>query len=571
MTHGADFNNGLIVVDNGGTHEESIYNGVPMGVDPEGVPNLVEEGEVIFNDYVFSNRLKVPKAVRSKYKLRGNKPLTFADAALKMSKESEERPNDLISQRGFEDSMVKLMFAQEEVRSKKNQQSTGNRFDWGGNKLNTYGWDKNYNAGNWMVNNAYTNDYMKRVDAMTLDDWNQHLQDQRNFYNNEANKNSARWNVIDYMYKANPWMKNYTATEEDIANMVTLAKSKPGFMHPLEVLQRQVDNENTPTPTPEVAPVERKTGKRMWLTDRKDASGTPLEDLLINDYDPSTGTYQYVKEAINSEGDTDYTDLYYKVKPEAPKSESDIDLTKKTSKYPDYDNSLRYMPVVGSAVGLASTLFSNPDDSDASAILEASRGRGTYQPVRYSPIGNYLTYRPFDRDYYINKMNAEAGATRRNLMNTSGGNRATAIAGLLSSDKNYLDQMGELARKAEEYNLAQRNQVEEFNRATNIKNSEGLLQAAMANQSALANARDFYLKGLMAAADLRTKNRLAREQAISTNLTNIFDSLGNIGREKVDRAWRTWAAENGVYAPTQSGNSSAKGGKLKRKKKGLSF
>lgn len=53
-----------------------------MGVDPEGTPNLVEEGEVIFNDYVFSNRLKVPKAVRNKYKLRGKKALTFADAAL---------------------------------------------------------------------------------------------------------------------------------------------------------------------------------------------------------------------------------------------------------------------------------------------------------------------------------------------------------------------------------------------------------------------------------------------------------------------------------------------------------
>jgi hypothetical protein len=32
-----------------------------MGVDSEGVPNLVEEDELVYNDYVFSNRLKVPK------------------------------------------------------------------------------------------------------------------------------------------------------------------------------------------------------------------------------------------------------------------------------------------------------------------------------------------------------------------------------------------------------------------------------------------------------------------------------------------------------------------------------
>lgn len=82
MTHGANFDTGVTLVGNGGTHEENALEGVPMGVDQEGVPNLVEEGEVIFNDYVFSNRLKVPKAVRNKYKLRGNKSLTFADAAL---------------------------------------------------------------------------------------------------------------------------------------------------------------------------------------------------------------------------------------------------------------------------------------------------------------------------------------------------------------------------------------------------------------------------------------------------------------------------------------------------------
>lgn len=37
-----------------------------MGADSEGTPNLVEQGEVVFNDYVYSNRLQVPKAVRKK-------------------------------------------------------------------------------------------------------------------------------------------------------------------------------------------------------------------------------------------------------------------------------------------------------------------------------------------------------------------------------------------------------------------------------------------------------------------------------------------------------------------------
>ena len=72
-THGADWTNGITIIDNGGSHESNPFEGVPMGIAPDGRPNLVEEGEVIFNDYVFSNRLRVPKAVREKYKLRGQR------------------------------------------------------------------------------------------------------------------------------------------------------------------------------------------------------------------------------------------------------------------------------------------------------------------------------------------------------------------------------------------------------------------------------------------------------------------------------------------------------------------
>lgn len=92
--------------------------GVQMGMDAQGVPNLVEEGEVIFNDYVFSNRMRVPKAVRSKYKLRDSKGITFADAAKKIAKESEERPNDPISQRGLNVMLGELASIQEDERFK---------------------------------------------------------------------------------------------------------------------------------------------------------------------------------------------------------------------------------------------------------------------------------------------------------------------------------------------------------------------------------------------------------------------------------------------------------------------
>lgn len=91
-TNGGLWDNGLIYINNGGTHEQSPYEGVPMGVDQQGIPNLVEEGEIIWNDYVFSDRINVPKELRNKYKLGGD--LSFAKAINKLSKESKEKPND---------------------------------------------------------------------------------------------------------------------------------------------------------------------------------------------------------------------------------------------------------------------------------------------------------------------------------------------------------------------------------------------------------------------------------------------------------------------------------------------
>tara|TARA_R110000772_G_scaffold62137_2_gene139645 strand:+ start:9820 stop:11739 length:1920 start_codon:yes stop_codon:yes gene_type:complete len=55
-THGAQ---DVIPIENGGTHEQNPYGGVPMGVGANGKMNTVEEGEVKFGDYIFSNRLSL--------------------------------------------------------------------------------------------------------------------------------------------------------------------------------------------------------------------------------------------------------------------------------------------------------------------------------------------------------------------------------------------------------------------------------------------------------------------------------------------------------------------------------
>ncbi len=121
-THGADWDNGLTQINSGGTHESNPNGGVPAGVDEEGNPNLVEEGEVIWNnEYVFSDRLKVPKALRDKYKLR--QPMTYAEAIKKVTAESDERKNDPISNATTKAIVNEFIDSQEEVRAKKQQRA----------------------------------------------------------------------------------------------------------------------------------------------------------------------------------------------------------------------------------------------------------------------------------------------------------------------------------------------------------------------------------------------------------------------------------------------------------------
>lgn len=110
------YDNGLTYINEGGTHEENPNEGVQIGTDEQGVPNLVEEGEVIYNDYVYSDRLIVPKEIQQKIKIYG-KDLTYAEAAKKATKEMEETPNDPISKRGADKILSILEESQEEQKA----------------------------------------------------------------------------------------------------------------------------------------------------------------------------------------------------------------------------------------------------------------------------------------------------------------------------------------------------------------------------------------------------------------------------------------------------------------------
>lgn len=541
LTHGANFDTGVTLIGNGGTHEENPFEGVLMGVDQEGIPNLVEEGEVIFNDYVFSNRLKVPKEFRKKYKLGDNKALTFAKAATKMGKESEERPNDPTSQRGLQALMSDLANTQEEVRAK----NPNNRFALGG-KVNKYANGtsdlKTYSNFEQLGKDTdfYTDDYLNFWD---------YIGDPRNI--TEATEWLNRINSGEF--------GNIGGNTFSLADIQRLSRDyKRGPVHNAYL----------------AASKEFKNSGRM--SDRQ------VRDILLSDQDTFETKYRRSRPSAAAMGLDVTTANAAKTSRVNPPNESDKSDESDESSVKKFPTWMRYTPAFASgimSVTDALGLTNKPDYSEADMVLDAVRNSGSYQPVGFNPVGNYLTYTPFDREFYINQLNAQSGATRRAIMQNAGLNRGAGMAALLASDYNAQGQLGQLARQAEEYNLAQRQKVEEFNRGTNMFNTEGALKADLANQEALMKSRDSYLKGTLAAAQMKAAERQKTEFNKSLNLSNFLQSIGDIGWENEQKNWRNAMYLAGAFGGKANSDSEylmglrrkgSNGGKLK-KKKGLTI
>lgn len=523
-THGADFTNGQIIIGNGGTHEENPMEGVPMGMDAEGNPNLVEQGEVIFNDYVFSNRLFADSGLLESFNLpKSYDGYSFAAIAEKLGDESKERPNDPISKRGLLSSMSRLQQAQEMIRQSKN---TGNKKSFGGG-----------------LKSLATSLFGSAFDNYRL----------------------AKGNLEFGMFGApNPYAHGgrMGTLFDGLGNESNNLKRANFFLEPTE------DN----------------------------YSYNPFIDMAYTDPDKNTyGIYKYGV-GITPNGEFVETPKYM-ARAAAKRAGYDVgssldDYNKNPIKVPEKKKSdldaidLRYAPVVGAAIGLGQNLFSRPDYTSADAILEAANQAGNYTPIGYTPIGNYLQYRPFDRNFYLNKLNAQAGATRRAIMNTTSPSRNAA---LLAADYNAQGRLGDLARQAEEYNLAQRQAIETFNRGTNQANAEMGLKAAMANQEAALKARSSRLSGVAQAMAVRDAVDARRGASMSANLTNLFDSLGNIGIDAYNREDRDKLIRAGVfgtlsekpqgwsnkrwedYKKAISGEGYSRGGKLKKRRGGLTY
>lgn len=374
-THGGAFSNGVTIVENGGTHEENQLGGVPVSIDPQGKPNLVEEGEAIYKDYVFSNRLKPTKAMASAFNL---KDTSFADNFISAQKESSERPNDPISKNGLESSFNIMKNLQESIKQAKNknkkQSPEGNKFFDGSQMFEGI---KNY------------------------------------FSNAKSNLDSGDTNRLDDLLKTDPW---------------------------------------------------------------------------------------------------------------------------------------RYSGIAGQGIQVIKDMFgaNKPDYSNVNAIEKS------YSPINTPRIDNYLTYKPFDTSFYANKTANQNAALRRSIANASAGNRSSLIANQIAANNSATAGMGDMYRKAEEANLNQRQMVENFNRSTNMANSDISFKEQAANN-------DARMRMAMATAQMRENIAQGSKSAIATNYSNLLNQFSDLGKERSDRNMIKWMAESGLFG---NGTASSKETKL---------
>ncbi len=340
--HGGIFGNGLDFIGSGGSHESNPYGGVQMGLDQEGVPNMVEEGEVKWNDYIFSNRLilddvdAVNNSLLSKYIGK-----TFADIAKEINEESSERPNDPIAKNTLNNALTRLMSAQEAEKSVEEI-----------NELNTF------------------------------------------------------------------------------------------------------------------------------------ASGGYLNEMI------------------------------------------------------------QAAPIIGTGIRTITDAFGATNADDFS-LIDQAQTPNSYIPIAPERVANYMSYVPLDRNYYTNRQAAQTAATRNAVMDASNGNRGALMNALTAVDFGGNLAEGQLARQAEEMDLNQRMQVANFNRGTNMFNSQAELQAAQANQAAFQRNAQFAGQMEMQKAQARQALNLHNRAERDANLSSFMQNLTNYGKESI--AMETIRNNPGLY------------------------
>lgn len=526
-----DFTNGMTFFSEGGSHEENPYQGIQQGIAPDGKPNLVEEGEWKYNDYIYSKRLKVPKKDYELLGLKTNKEYSYADAAEILQKESEERPNDPISKKQLDVMMERLKNSQETLKQKRDAMKMKREFEKLSPEEQAYiiqAMSQPQQAVPVQVQQMAVGGHLFEGDETLTNNL-----EKAKIIDGEATVPDTIVTGINGVPKYGyPSLQALAPTYKPLPTLSTPIKKSYSFQMP-----NRFQNSMEQT-------MKAKSEARV---DRlKKAAG------MTTSYVPGETSFS---STIPTLQDLQYRQLVDKESEQLSKRLGDVDKgvesggSEDTSSNPlSLAQALRAAPVIGSGIGALSALMDSPNYSNI------QRAENMYQQIPVvspKPIGNKMTYNPMDVNYLMTQVGNQNIGNRRAIMESGAGNPGAVANALLAANYKGTTAMGEAFRQANKYNLENKQLVDEFNRGTDRYNSEADFDGQVQNQqraNILANA---FLKTGMLRDEELAKVQANKSAAISSFLNN----MGNLGTDMLNRDMMSALIEDGVFGTLGKGTS----------------
>lgn len=577
--HGSDFTNGLVYIENGGTHEENPYQGVPMGYDSRGVPNVVEEDEVIApkrllgdggdSDYVFSNRITITDKFADKYHLPHG--ISVSKAVEVFTKESRETPNDPIHDNTNKKFLAEARDMQEQVKAEQQQQqmamaqqvmqqippeqqqamaqqamrqgemamseqtpegemmqsgaelSQPSMGAFGGNLYSNGGFFQPVNMfayGNQLRNGVLERDVwgaitfpwlMKQLEAELsadganyrdiVDRYNK-LQDLykdtglvgydgtpvvsdevealQKYFNDLGGNSVLTRELLDKYFDPS----THGGTTTDIYNKFTPDRIGGGYTAYL----RNAGMMNTVTPEQEeqLNTLLGKYGIRYYKPENDPLYRFELSGLSENELRDFQNQEQeaYTPAGNGSNPEEDADDRYQFVSANGGRYTM-----------PWLSTAGRDLPIW--EAGLARLLDdiglgTKPDYTYANGLEELARQSQGYMPVSYNPTGERMRLTLFDPYQLMLNADAQYGTASRAIQDNSNGNGAAANAAQVALARNAMMGNGAIGETGQKFNADQYRGMLDFNRTTDMQNSQGILSADAQNAHNWAQARNLF-------------------------------------------------------------------------------
>lgn len=473
------YNTGLVEINNGGTHDQNPLGGVPYGIGANGKNNFVEEGEVIHNEHVFSNRLKVlptltkPLGLPSKL---GDK--SFAKAAKLISKESKERPYDPIS-RLTKDALLGRLGQLQDISR---QAALADKFQ---QPLQS----GNYFALGTTDNNNGFMDIMSRNFSEISQIMKESFRGATRSVQGAYRELQKQFPILFDPQTLQPLSPQRTAIAPQTVppSVVSSMVNNPFLLTPQQVVSRTIAQ-----PTPPRGNQVRQQAAQQPTPQPQNTKNAILPKIAHNLKLPTTIPY----DKITPDRDAILAEL---------RPYSQLPLRSRTT--PQYDELGMFAPAVSNLATLLNYAGSPAETVNIPRISAGTR------------LNEIAPYTPIDTNYLTSQIKGQAAGTRRSILDLAAGNRGAATSGLISADQNYLGALADSYLKASEYNRAQQMQNLQFTNQARQANAALNMQEQAYNQQASLQEQQ-----------LNAANRAARRTGILQGIQAIGSNLGEVSR-----------------------------------------